>query len=165
MQAINPRLRSLLEQKTVEYQAISHSRDYTAQETAADTHTAGREFAKTVVLLVDGHYAMAVLPAHHKVELKKLREELDARSVRLAREDEIRVIFADCETGAEPPFGNLYNMPVYLSTAVKSDGSITFNAGTHDDVIRMRYADYIALAKPQIFEFTIPMGTSHISYH
>lgn len=165
MQAINPRLKSLLDQKTVVYEAIPHERDYTAQETAADTHTAGLEFAKTVILFVDGHHAMAVLPAHHKVELKKVREELEARAVRLAREDEIRVLFPDCETGAEPPFGNLYNIPVYLSAAVKQEGHITFNAGTHDDVIRMRYNDYVGLVKPRVFDFSLPIGASSISMH
>ena len=153
---VNPRLKSLLDARTVAYQAMSHPRDFTAQETAADTHTAGKEFAKTVVLLVDGRCVMAVLPAHHKVEFKRVREELDAHSVRLAQEDEIRVLFPDCEVGAEPPFGNLYNMPVCMSSAIPGDGFITFNAGTHEDVIRMGYGDYVALVQPRIFDFSIP---------
>jgi Ala-tRNA(Pro) deacylase len=165
MHAINPRLKSLLDEKTVPYEMIPHRRDYTAQETAADTKTVGEEFAKTVILLIDGRYGMMILPAHHKVDIGKVRMELNAHEVRLATEDEFRMLFPDCEVGAEPPFGNLYNMPVFLSTAIPAKGHMTFNAGTHEDVIRMRYVDYVMLVQPRIFDFSSPAGAARILFH
>lgn len=151
MTMVCTRLRALLEDQGVPHETVHHRFDYTAQEAAADTHTRGREFAKVVMLQVDGAPAMIVLPAHHRVDFARLHDELGAKQVRMCNEDEMRQLFPDCEVGAEPPFGNLYGVPVYLSDAMKDDLFITFNAGTHEDVIRMRLEDYVRLAKPRIF--------------
>jgi Ala-tRNA(Pro) deacylase len=154
MPSISKRLQSFLDEHAVAYETIHHRRDYTAQEAAAHTHTPGKEFAKTVILWVDGGYAMAVLPAHHMVDLDKLREALGAKEVKLASEDEIRELCPDCEAGAVPPFGNLYNLPVYLSEAMTDDERITFNAGSHEDAIRMMYKDFEKLVQPKVMEFS-----------
>ncbi len=157
MSQIPQRLVSYLEEHAVTYESLHHHRDYTAQETAAHTHTPGREFAKTVLIWVDGSYAMVVLPAHHEVELEKLRLALQAQDVKLASEEEMRELCPDCEVGAISPLGNLYDLPVYLSTAMLADQQITFNAGTHEDVIRMARSDYERLVQPRVLEFSQPM--------
>lgn len=155
MPTISKQLQQFLSEHGVPYETIHHRRDYTAQETAADTHTPGKEFAKTVMLWVDGNYAMAVLPAHHMVDFEKLRQAIGAKEVKLASEDEIRELCPDCEAGAVPPFGNLYGLPVYLSQAMTTDERITFNAGTHEDVVRMRYEDFVKLVQPKILDFSV----------
>src|SRR2546422_3953333 len=126
MNRLNPRLADLLETKGVSYRSLPHGSDATSQQTAAHTHTPGREFAKTVVVRVDGEFAMAVLPAHLRVDLEKLRKWLNAREARLATEEEMARLFPDCEIGAEPPFGNLYQLPVYVSPLLSRD-RITFH--------------------------------------
>jgi Ala-tRNA(Pro) deacylase len=148
------RFKALLDDHGVAYEVIHHRRDYTAQETAADTHTPGRMFAKCVLIWRDGAYAMAVLPAHHVVDMRKLCQVLGAKEVKLASEEEIRELCPDCEAGALPPFGNLYDMPVYVSRALTDAEHITFNAGTHSDVVRMRYADWEKLAQPHVADFS-----------
>lgn len=156
MTAICQRLKNLLDQNKVEHEVVCHRRDYTALETAADSHTPGIEFAKSVVVSVDGKSALAVLPAHHIVDERKLAHALGARRVRLAPEETIQALFPDCELGAEPPFGNLYGLPVYLSEAMAGDARITFNAGSHESVVRMSMADFRRLAGPQVLDFSIP---------
>lgn len=153
MPTLGSRLKACLEENRITYESIHHSRDFTAQETAAHTHTRGKEFAKTVVLIVDGRFALAVLPAHFRVSLPKLKATLRAQEIRLASEDEIEKVCPDCEAGAVPPFGNLYDMPIYVSPIIARDEKITFNAGTHEDAVRMRYEDFERLAKPQVFDF------------
>lgn len=123
------------------------------QHTAADTFTPGRQFAKAVLLWIDNYYALAVLPADHKIDFGRLRNQLGAAEAGLAREDEIRRLFPDCEVGAEPPFGNLYGMPVLVAGQLAQDDIITFNGGTHEDVVRMRYADFAHLADPIVLDF------------
>jgi Ala-tRNA(Pro) deacylase len=150
MSSIAPTLTLLLDRQGVAYEIINHRRDYTAQETAAHTHTPGREFAKTVLLWIDGSYALVVLPAHHKVDLLQLRHALGARQIKFATEEEMAALCPDCEAGAIPPFGNAYGIPVYMSTALIGQEFITFNAGTHTDVIRMRQRDYGRLAHPRV---------------
>ena len=118
MAGIVPRLESFLDEHRVSYETIHHRKDYTARETAEDTHTPAKEFAKTVFLCIDGRYAMAVLPASEFISSKKVRRSLGAGEVRLATEGEVREACPDCDVGAAPPFGNLYNLPVYVSPAL-----------------------------------------------
>ena len=150
MSEIPSRLREFLDENGVGYRVIHHTRDFRAMDTADDTRTPMQEFAKTVFICVDGEYAMAVLPASHFLSERRLEEALEARSVRLASESQMVLFCPDCDAGAAPPFGNLYGLPVFVSPALTQDEEITFNAGTHQDAIRMSYADFERLTHPRI---------------
>lgn len=97
---------------------------------------------------------MIVLPASRMINLEFLKEAMSKREVRLADEEEIKSLFPDCETGATPPFGNLYNIPVYISLALTSDHSIVFNAGSHTDAIKMSCGDFKRLVNPRVALFS-----------
>ena len=144
------KLREFLDSHQVKYVAIRHSPAYTAQEIAAIAHIPGKELAKTVMLKIDGALAMAVLPASFKVSLDLLTEAAKATTVELATEAEFKDKFPGCETGAMPPFGNLYGMAVYVAQRLAEDEEIAFNAGTHSELIRLAYADYEKLVKPTV---------------
>ena len=98
---------------------------------------------------------MAVSPATVRTDLAKLKAALGAKEVRLASELEFTGLFPDCEVGAMPPFGNLYGVPVYVEASLTKDKEIVFNAGTHEDTIRIKYADYERLVLPKVFEFAL----------
>ena len=155
MHAITNRLKTFLEENGVEYEVVHHQRDVTAQRTAEDTHTPGLEYAKTVVIEIDGTCAMAVLPAHHHVDLEAIRAYLGATTVSLATEDTMAKACPDCEVGAEPPFGNLYGLSVYVCPPIDADERITCKAGSHEDVIRLAYADFERLVQPRVIDFSI----------
>lgn len=148
------KLREYLDRNQIQYLVISHSVAYTAQGIAALTHIKGKELAKTVMVLVDGRLAMAVVPASFRVDLHKLKKYLGAGMVELASEEEFRGRFPDCETGSMPPFGNLYGMDVFADETLAEDKEIAFNAGTHRELVRMKFADFETLAKP----FLIPLA-------
>lgn len=145
---------SYLDERRIPYETLHHRRDFTAQETAAHTHTPGRAFVKTVILAVDHKYNMFALPAVEHVDLEKVKTALGAREVRLAAESEIAHVCKDCEAGAMPPLGVFYQLPLYASTHLREDRMITFNAGTHEDVVRMSYSDYERLVHPILLDFT-----------
>jgi Ala-tRNA(Pro) deacylase len=147
------RVKSYLDEKRIPYEIIHHRRDYSAQKTAADTHTPGKAFAKTIVIFADGKFYMFVLSANRKIDFEKMKKLLAAKEVRLATESEFSGICTDCEVGAMPPFGTFYRLPVYVSPELPNDPLITFNAGTHEEVVRMRYADYATLAHPAVANF------------
>jgi Ala-tRNA(Pro) deacylase len=155
MPTASARITDYLVRHQVPYQWIHHTPDFTSQETAAHTKTPGREFAKTVVLRVDHDFGLAVLPAPHRIDFEALRRWLNAQEVRLATEDEMESLFPDCEVGAEPPLGALYELPVYVSPSLARDEEITFNAGSHEDVIRMKYDDFARLTRPSIIHFSL----------
>ena len=142
------RLQQLLDAAGVDYTQIHHRRDYHASRTALDTFTPPDEFAKTVFVWIDGQPAMAVLPANKHLAPSKLRKALGAKTVRVASEVDLRALCADCEPGAAPPFGVLYDLPVYASPTLAADEQITFNGGTHDEAVRMRFADWKKLVQP-----------------
>ena len=142
------RLRTFLDKEHVKYVSIGHSPAFTAQEIAATAHIPGKELAKTVIVKVDGELAMVVLPAAEQVRMEQLRKTLGAQHVELADEDEFKKAFPDCETGAMPPFGNLYGMKVFVSQVLREDDEIAFSAGSHSELIRLPYADYERLVHP-----------------
>ena len=149
------RVKEYLDQQHVPYQHIVHRTAYTAQEVAAEEHIPGKMMAKTVILRVDGRFAMAVLPATMRVDLAALKVFLGAEEVRLANELEFTGMFSDCDVGAMPPFGNLYGLPVYVEESLARDPEIVFNAGTHQDTIHLKYGDFARLVQPRIFSFAL----------
>ena len=142
------RLTDVLEAKAIGYEVIHHVADYSALETAHDTHTPGAEFAKAVVLYAPDGPVMAVLPAPSRVDIERFGEVLGTDEVRLANEASLRALFPDCQLGAEPPFGHLYGMRVYVDESLADEEYITFNAGSHDEAIRLRFTDYERLESP-----------------
>jgi len=144
------KLREFLDSRHIKYLVISHSVAYTAQGIAALVHMSGKKLAKTVIVKIDGVLAMAVVPASLHVDLDLLRAATGARVVEVATEQEFKDAFPDCETGAMPPFGNLYDMPVYADASLAENEEITFNAGTHRELMRMTWADLARLVDPQI---------------
>ncbi len=148
------RVREFLEKNGVEYMNIMHTPAYTAQGTAHAVHISGKEIAKTVILKVDDTFIMAVVPANRRVILELVMDLYGAKNVELASEEEFKILFPDCEIGAMPPFGNLYQMDIIVSEELTRDKEIAFNAGTHTELIRMDFRDYMKLLKPKIHNFT-----------
>jgi len=148
------KLKAFLDEEKVKYVSIKHSSAYTSQEVAASTHVAGKEFAKTVIIIVNGRMAMAVLPASYQVDFDLIKRLLGTGNVALATEPEFKFHFPDCEVGAMPPFGNLYAMDVYVAEALAENKEIAFNAGSHTEIIRLDFADYLRLVNPRILKFS-----------
>ena len=147
------KLKEFLDSKGIKYVIITHAPAYTAQEIAASAHISGKELAKTVIVKIDGKMAMAVLPASKVIDFDRLKAAAGATSVELASEDEFRDRFPECELGAMPPFGNLYDMPVYVDETLSRDVEIAFNAGSHKELFRMAYKDFESLVKPAVADF------------
>lgn len=146
------KLKAFLDQEGVKYLTVQHSAAYTASEVARSAHVAARDFAKTVIIRVDGVPAMLVLPATRRLLLHELREMFQSEQVRLATESELRSLFPDCEVGAMPPFGHLYGMKVYVAASLAHEKEIAFNAGTHTEVIKLSYEDFERLEKPFVLD-------------
>ena len=150
--SISARLKGFLEENQIPYSVMTHTTTYTAQGAAATMQISGKELAKSVVLRAGEEMILAVLPAPNHVRLDKLAGEV-GKSAWLATEQEFCNLFPDWEPGAMPPFGSLYNLPVYVDESLAADEAIVFNGGTHRDAIRMRYDDFVRLAKPKVCSF------------
>jgi Ala-tRNA(Pro) deacylase len=142
------KVKEFLEGSGTDYEIIKAPTAYTAQETAAGAHVPGKELAKTVIVKADGAFAMAVLPATVRVDLGLLAGVAGARSVELASEEDFAGLFPDCEVGAMPPFGNLYDMPVFVEAALAKDEKICFYGCDHSQLIKMAFSAYEKLVRP-----------------
>jgi len=148
--AIAAKLKSFLDGQKVRYHVLAHHERFTASEIAEELHVPGHMMAKVVVIIADGHRMIVALDANRRVDLEAVREAIGAHSVGLATEEEIRDQFPDCEVGAMPPFGNLYDVPVVVDEALTNDRNIVFEAGNHHEAIKLAYADFDRLVKPQV---------------
>lgn len=151
------RLKEFLDSHNVKYVTISHSRAFTAQETAASAHVPVKELAKTVMVKMNGKMAMSVLPASSKVDFDLLKKATGSGKVEIASEKEFKAMFPECEVGAMPPFGNLYGMEVFVAESLTEDEEISFNAGSHRELVKMAYKDFERLVKPKVTKFSVEM--------
>lgn len=148
------RLLEYLTRNGVQAKTMSHSTAYTSQEVAAAQHVSGKRMAKVVIVRAGERNVMAVLPANEHIDFRKLESALGPGPARLAGEDEFGDIFPDCDLGAMPPFGNLYDLPVYVDTSLASVPEIVFQVGTHRDTFAVPFADFARLAQPVTLDFT-----------
>lgn len=151
---MSPKLiRAYLDEAHVDYMVRGHQPAFSSSRVAQAVHVPGRELAKVVIIWLDQRLVMAVLPSTQHVDLEHFRELAGGRKVRLAHEDEFAARFQHCEVGAMPPFGNLYDMEVFVAESLTKDDYISFNACTHTDVMTMAYADFERLVRPRVLAF------------
>lgn len=143
-----------LDEHNKKYVVVKHSPAFTAQEVAASAHIPGKEMVKTVMVKADGDIKMVVVPSTHDVDFEAIKDALNVDEVELATEPEFENMFPDCELGAMPPFGNLYDMETLVAEVLTEDEKIAFNAGTHKELVKMNYKDFEELVNPRI----LPVG-------
>jgi len=155
--AIAKRLQEFLKEKKIEYRVFTHPEVYTAQEVAASMHVPGRELAKVVMVKADERLVMTVIPASTRVDFTKLKEILKTELVTLSTEAEFEGLFPDADPGAEPPFGNLYDVETIVDKALTEDEGICFNAGSHYEAVEISYKDYEGAVMPTVADFAVPL--------
>ena len=157
--AVSSKLQACLRDAKIKYTAMKHTVVYTAQEIAAAQHVPGKQLAKCVLVKTERGPALAVLPAIYLIDLKKLKTLLRAKSLSIGKEADIKASFPDVEVGAMSPFGNLYGVPVVADRSLGEAEQMVFNAGSHTDTIKMRYQDFVRLAKPKVGAFGQPFAS------
>ena len=155
MEACVDRLKQYLTDQHVYFEVQEHRQVYTMQEVAAALHEKGEHVAKVFIATVDGKPVMLVLPAPAQVDLNRVRVMLKAKEARRAREFEFAQLFADCDVGAMPPFGNIYQVPVYVDRSLVEEPYIVFQAGTHHTTMKIAMTDYHQLVSPVIGDFIL----------
>ena len=144
------------------FEVTEHKPVYTAGQLATCEHVSPQKVAKPVIVRADGKFYVCVLAADRRIDLYAVQDHLKAKNVRLASEHEMQKLFDDSELGAEPPFGNLYNLPTLVDKKLTKDKEILFQAGSHDQAVRMALKDYIKLTAPEIFAFSYPEAYNEI---
>ncbi len=149
-------IKDMLEKRGVAYESLHHRVAFTAQEVAQSERISGNSVAKVVVVIADGRPVELILPASRRVVLDRVRTLLGANAIRLASEAEMEQIFTDCETGAIPPLRHWKDVAVLMDASMSSARELVFQAGTHEDAIRLRFQDWYALVNPREEFFAVP---------
>jgi len=149
---IQTKLQALLELHQISYYIGEFDVAYTAQHRAQNAHISGYVLAKAVIVNLDEQLAMVVVPAPYMLDIQLLAPEIGATRVLLACEDEFMPYFSQCERGAVPPLGSLFHLPIYMAADFETQPWIYFTPGNHQELIKMRTSDFMALANPTIIE-------------
>ena len=147
-------VKSFLERSSAKYEVTEHHPAFTAQRIAQAEHIHGMNVAKPVVVTADGRYYMCVLPACCRIDMEVLRGLIGADEIKLTGEFEMAKLFADCEVGAEPPFGSLYGLPTIMDELLEDNDSIVFQSGSHDEAVRMDLLEYRRIENPKVLSFS-----------
>ncbi len=115
---------------------------------AHDLHVPDENFAKTVLVKIDGQPVVAVLQLPRQVNLIEIQQCFEAKKVVLAEENEFRKLFPDCEIGAVLPFGSIYGMKTIVDVGLTQGERIVFDGNTHEEAISMLYKDFDMIEHP-----------------
>ncbi|QSQ21804.1 YbaK/EbsC family protein [Pyxidicoccus parkwayensis] len=137
-----------LQRYHVPFERRPHLRAISAQALAASLHVTGFQVAKTVIVHAADRLWLCVVSAPDTVDLGRVSEMLGVRRLRLADESEFIDLFPGCEAGAEPPFGQLYGLPVVVDTHLRHAERLWFRAGSHTEAIELRFEDFLLLEEP-----------------
>lgn len=153
-------IKDMLEKRDVAYEELHHRVAFTAQEVAQSEHVSGDCVAKVVVIIADDRPVELILPASRRVALDRVRKVLGADAVRLASEAEMNRIFTDCETGAIPPLRRWNDVAVLMDASISKATQLLFQAGSHEDAIRLNFQDWLELVNPRVEFFSEPEHAS-----
>lgn len=123
----------------MEYSVVPHPYSESSAESADVAHVDPDQVAKAVLVRDRGeqrHYALAVLPASHSLQIHQLEDAL-GRRLQLADEEELRTVFPDCRLGAVPALGLAYGLDTVVETSLKGKPEIYFEAGDHEELIHV----------------------------
>jgi Ala-tRNA(Pro) deacylase len=141
------RLTTLLDERQVAYAVLRHAPVYTSEEAARVRGTPLASGAKALLCKADARFVMFVLPGNRRLDGRKARKALAAKSLRFATRDEVGALTA-LAPGSIPPFGRLFGLATYCDESLAAHGRINFNAGDHAISVSLRFADYEAVEQP-----------------
>ena len=151
-------IREFLQARAVRFEMLLHRPSHSATHLAGSVHVPGRSVAKAVLVRAGEFYALAVLPATHRVDTERLAEILGVPGLRIATEAEVESVFADCEPGALPPFGRLYGLTTVVDASLSGGSEIVFVGNTRHEGVRMRFKDYEMIEAPLKARFASPIA-------
>jgi prolyl-tRNA editing enzyme YbaK/EbsC (Cys-tRNA(Pro) deacylase) len=149
-------IRRLLTDAGVSFREVSHAPTYTSEESARARGEELRTGGKAIVLKADDTFHVFVLPADRKLDSSAVKRQLGVKKVRFATPEEL-LEQTGLVPGSVPPFGlPVLPFALYVDEAIRQNERIAFNAGSLTTSIILTVSDYLAVAKPKVFTFSVP---------
>jgi Ala-tRNA(Pro) deacylase len=143
---------SVLDQSGVDYELLPHPRTETATAEAEALGLDPQEVAKTIVLSTPGGYVRAVLPASERIDLSKVREQVEGgKRIHLANEEDLQRDYPGFDLGAVPPFGGEGDR-VLVDARLARRETVVLEAGSHEQSVRIKTADLLRLTQADVVD-------------
>ena len=145
-----------LDEAAARYELLPHAHTESALAEADALGVSPDDVAKTLVVTTPEGYVRAVLPASHRIDLRKVRAVVGGskKKIHLAHEDELVAAYPDFELGAVPPLGGPQGDRVIVDNRVAERESVVLEAGTHDESVRLATGDLIRLAQAEVADIS-----------
>lgn len=140
-------LENFLSSRGITYEVISHTPTASLEQAADQLGIATSEFARAIVLRVDGQARMAVLPLSHVLNFSALARLLGGEPQPVPAE-ELASTFADCESGCIPALGDAYGVSTVYDEALFEPEAVVFEGGSHVSLVRMTREGLRSLIEP-----------------
>ena len=143
---------SVLDESGVDYEVLPHPRTETAAEEAEALGLEPQEVAKTLVLSTPGGYVRAVLAASDRIDLSKVRDQVEGgKRVHLASEEDLQRDYPGFDLGAVPPFGGAGDR-VLVDARLARQETVVLEAGSHEQSVRVQTADLLKLTQGEVVD-------------
>jgi prolyl-tRNA editing enzyme YbaK/EbsC (Cys-tRNA(Pro) deacylase) len=146
-----------LDKKIAKYEPIAHKTVYTAYDLAQTLRTELKQIAKTLLIATDKAYVLAVVPAHMRVDLKKLQKAVGAKKLSIPKEQVMVKIFK-VKPGAMSAFGGLHKLEIWADKSLVKTKDVILSAGNFTDSVRMNVKDYLKMEQAKLASFAKSSG-------
>lgn len=153
------KIKSFLNEQGVSFEEKEHAVTLTSEDSArirGDELSAG---AKAILYKVQDSFYLFVLAANEKMDTKKIKEYfkekgLKAKKTRFASTDEL-LEMTGLVPGSVPPFGRpILEFDLFVDPSLLSNETISFNAGSLTNSIKMGLKDYMKVNGATVYNFT-----------
>lgn len=134
-----------LERAGVDFDLVTHRHSHHSLQTARAAHIEPDLLAKGVLMFDDEQYWMAVIPASRRVNRWALESLVDTEPLTLAHEEDMPVIFRDCERGALPIVGPAFGVRTAYDDALLEADDVYFEAGDHEHLVHLTQPQFLRL--------------------
>jgi prolyl-tRNA editing enzyme YbaK/EbsC (Cys-tRNA(Pro) deacylase) len=149
-----------LEKAGVKHSILEHKTVYTAYDTAATMGKKLNEVVKTLLVAADKDYYLAVLPADHNLDFKKLTAHISkvtgkkVKAVKIPGE-EIMGKLLKVKAGAMSAFGGLHKLPLVIEKNLLKTKNAVFASGSFNHSVEMAVKDFVKLENAALGSFGV----------
>ena len=144
-----------MRQQSIEFKEVHHEPTRTSQESA---NARGENISiggKAPVVKIGDAFSLHVLSASRKLDSRAMKKHFNVKRIRFATKEELMEL-TGLPPGSVPPFGRpIMDLDLFVDTSILQNQKIAFNAGSLTDSIIMKTEDYLEIAKPEIYGFSI----------
>ena len=144
---------SYLKKNQAKYDELVHKTVYTAYDAAQTLKKELKDVAKNLLVKADGTYALIVVPADKRLDLKKIKKALGAKKVSIPNES-LMVKVLKIKPGVLSSFGKLHKVETWIDKAMLKTKQVVLSTGSATNSVLMKVKDFVALEEAKIADLS-----------